>query len=197
MVQYRAVRTLATILFLPFAAMAARVVVAPMPESPFADTEVSTNVAVNVDCERRREVVLRFAVDGNAASNCIQVAFGRDADGNGVLDEDEEETLYGWRAGRYFAESFPDRLRVYETAADASHCDFTVSLQLRKGEGLRKFAASDATGAAVLTNLSASAQGWLYSPRWNMMRITRRGPGAPREWMACDSRSHFMNVIVR
>ena len=101
-------RTLATILLLPFAAVAARVVVAPMEVSPFADTEVSTNVAINVDCERRREVALHFAVDGNAASNCIQVAFGRDADGNGVLDEGEEETLYGWRAGRYFAESFPD-----------------------------------------------------------------------------------------
>ena len=118
-------RTLATILFLPFAAMAARVVVAPMPESPFADTEVSTNVAVNVDYARKCEVVVRLAVDGNAASNCIQVAFGCDADGNGVLDEDEEETLYGWRAGRYFAESFPDRLRVYEPTADASLCNFT------------------------------------------------------------------------
>ena len=201
MVQYKDMKKLPVMMLLalgaPFAAMAARVVVAPMEVSPFADTEVSTNVAINVDCERKCEVALRFAVDGDAASNCIQVAFGRDADGNGVLDEDETETLYGWRAGRYFAESFPDRLRVYERAADASLCDFTVSLQLRKGEGLRRFAASDASGAAVLTNLSASAQSWLYSPRWNMMRITRRGPGAPREWMACDSRSHFMNVIVR
>jgi len=186
-----------TLMLLPFAAMAARVVVAPMPESPFADTEVSTNVAVNVDCERKCEIAVRLAVDGNAASNCIQVAFGRDADGNGVLDEDEEETLYGWRAGRYFAESFLDRLRVYETAADNSHCDFTVSLQLGKGEGLRRFAVTDASGAAVLTNLSAPTQSWLYSPHWNMMRITRRGPGTPREWLTCDSRSHFMNVIVR
>ena len=140
---------------------------------------------------------MRLAVEGYAASNCIQVAFGRDGDGNGILDYDEDETVYGWWAGRYFAESCPDRLRIYEAASDGAHCDFTVSLRLRKGEGLRKFAAVDASGAAVLTNLSASAQSWLYSPRWNMMRITRRGPGAPREWLTCDSRSHFMNVIVR
>ena len=102
-----------------------------------------------MDCERRCEVAVRLAVEGYAASNCIQVAFGRDGDGNGILDYDEDETVYGWWAGRYFAESCPDRLRVYEAASDGAHCDFTVSLRLRKGEGLRKFAAVDAAGAAL------------------------------------------------
>ena len=197
LVQYVAVRIFATALLLPFAAVGARVTVAPMEVSQYLDTEVSTNVAVNVDSERRCEVAVRLAVDGNAASNCIQVAFGCDGDGNGILDFDEDETVYGWWAGRYFAESYPNRLRVYEAASDGAHCDFTVSLRLSKGAGLRKFAAVAASGAAVLTNLSAEAQSWLYSPRWNMMRVTRRGPGSPREWLTCDSRSHFMNVIVR
>ena len=47
MVKYKPVRTLATLLFLPFAAVGARVAVAPMEISPYLDTEVSTNVAIN------------------------------------------------------------------------------------------------------------------------------------------------------
>ena len=83
MVQYKPVKALATLLLLPIAAVAARVEFAQQGMPEFADTEVSTNVAIVADSDRMCEIAVRFAV--GSASNCLQVAFGRDADGDGIL----------------------------------------------------------------------------------------------------------------
>ena len=70
----------------PCAVFAARVEVTPVPMPQDIVTEVvATNFAFNVDCDSLRGIELRFLLDG-CASNCLQVAFGRDEDGNGVLD---------------------------------------------------------------------------------------------------------------
>ena len=182
---------------MPFAAFARTIVVPPGAVPEHADTEVSTNMPFVVDGERTREIKMRFALDG-CASNCIQVAFGRDADGDGVLGADEAETLYGWRNGRYFAESVTEGLRVEE--ADSGNVDsrvFAINLRLKKGEGLRYFTATNDMGVAIFTNLNATVQNWLYKPDWNMMRVTRRGPGVPAEWFSCDLSSHFFYIKLR
>ena len=155
------------------AALARTIVVPPaMPE--YADTEVSTNIAFNADDAHMREFEMRFALDGGM-SNCVQVAFGKDADGDGVPGADEAETLYGWRTGRYFAESVAEGLRIEE--ADSGNVNsrvFAINLRLKKGEGLRYFTATNDMGVAIFTNLNATVQNWLYKPDWNMMRVTRR-----------------------
>ena len=60
-----------------------------------------------------------------------------------------------------------------------------------------RFAATNGVGVAVFTNLSATAQGWLYKPDWNMMRVTRRGPGVPAEWFTCDLSSYYLYILMR
>ena len=181
----------------PFIVSARTIVVPPVPAPELADTEVSTNIPFSASDRRFREMEMRFALDGGAASNCIQVAFGRDADGDGVLGADEAETLFGWRNGRYFAENMPGGFRVEEAAPDGGTSRvFTVGFRLSKGRGLRHFTATNETGVAVFTNFSASAQGWLYSPEWNMMRVTRRGPGVPAEWFTVETFSHLFSVTI-
>ena len=169
----------------------------PQPVSPYADTEVSTNLPVRVSDEDSRGMGLQFALDG-CVSNSVQVAFGRDSNGDGVLGVDETETLYGWRNGRYFVESMTEGVRIEE--ADSSgepSCAFVMSLHLSKGRGLQHFSATNVLGTAILTNVSASAQSWLYQPDWNMMRVTRRGPGIPAEWFVCDVLSQFFYMTFR
>ena len=185
-------RSLALLLFaLTGSVFASTIVVPPAPVPEFADTEVSTNIAVRVSDEQAQEIGMSFALYGASISNCLQVAFGRDVDGDGVLGVNESETLFGWRNGRYFAENMSGGVRVEEAASDGGTSRvFMVSFRLSKGRGLRHFTATNETGIAVFTNFSASAQGWLYSPEWNMMRVTRRGPGVPDEWFTCDIRSH-------
>ena len=185
-------------LVMPFAAHAGTTLVfPPQPVSPYANTEVSTNLPVRVSDEDSRGMELQFALDG-CVSNSVQVAFGRDSNGDGVLGVDETETLYGWRNGRYFVESMTEGVRIEE--ADSSgepSCAFVMSLHLSKGRGLQHFSATNVLGTAILTNVSASAQSWLYQPDWNMMRVTRRGPGIPAEWFVCDILSPFFYMTFR
>lgn len=172
-------------------AFARTIVVPPVPAPDFADTEVSTNIAVQVSDEQAQEIKMCFALQGTSVSNCIQVAFGRDADGDGILGADEAETLFGWRNGRYFAESMADGIRVEEAANGSTTSRvFTVGFRLSKGRGLRHFTVTNEMGVAVFAKFSASAQGWLYSPEWNMMRVTRRGPVVLDECFSCDIRPH-------
>ncbi len=182
---------------MPFAAFARTTVVSPPPVSPYADTEVSTNLPFRASDEDTRGMELRFLLDG-CVSNSVQVAFGRDRNCDGVLGVDETETLYGWRNGRYFAESMTEGVRIEEAdSSGAPSCAFVMGLRLSKGRGLRHFSATNELGSAILTNVSASAQSWLYQPDWNMMRVTRRSPGIPAEWFACDILSHFFCMTFR
>lgn len=80
------------------------------------DTESSTNVAFNV----RRNDVKVFDVrieQASSVSNCVQVAFGRDADADGDLSPDEADLVLGWRAGRYFVEDVSAEERTFEPNA--------------------------------------------------------------------------------
>ena len=179
-------------------ALAARIEVPPAAPPEFADTEVSTNIQFSASDRRFREIEMRFSLDGGAVSNCIQVAFGRDMDGDGVLGADEAETLFGWRNGRYFAESVSRGGRVEEDAVfgGADYCSFSVDMRLARGRGLAHFSATNGLGEAVLSNLSAADREWLYDPEWNLLRVTRRGPGAPGEWFAVETYSHLFSVTI-
>ena len=68
----------------PCVVLAVRIEVLPQPVSPFADTEVTTNISFGAANGHVRYLELAFALDG-CASNCVQVAFGHDANGDGVL----------------------------------------------------------------------------------------------------------------
>ncbi|MBR2837754.1 MAG: hypothetical protein IKE55_03120 [Kiritimatiellae bacterium] len=175
----------------------AGVAVGPLPQADFADTEVSTNLAFAAG--DNHVVEMTFALHGECVSNCLQVAFGRDADCDGILGPDESEALFGWRNGRCFAENAPEGIRVEEAADDvgATSRVFTAGFRISRARGLRRFAVVGEDGAAVFTNLSASAEGWPCRIVWDTMRVTRRGPGVPDEWFSCDVRPGYFVLRLR
>lgn len=176
---------------------AATIAIPPVPPPTFADTEVSTNIAIRADDDHARSIEITFALPGDCASNCLQVAFGRDLDENGLLDFDETTTLFGWRNGRRFAEGVMAGVRIEEeTSGIATSRAFTVGMELSKGSGLRNFSAVDESDAPAFADLAANPPAWLYDPAWNMMRVTRRGPGVPAEWFSCAIRPHFISMIL-
>ena len=69
-----------------------------VPPSDFVDAEAATNVVFDAgDVYARR---LDIALELNAAaSNDVIVAFGHDADTNGVLERAEADLLVGWEGG--------------------------------------------------------------------------------------------------
>ena len=181
------------LVLLPLAAWGLRVEVPPMaPEH--ADTEATTNVAFGAARVGAREVELRF-VSGGSPSNCVQAAFGFDADGDGVLSFEETDAAYGLRNGRVFAEDVKSGVRTEEDGGASGVLE--VRMRLSRDSRPELFAATNGNGAAALAGLSASAPDWLWRPEWNLMRVTRRGPGVPAERFACGIGHGGIYLIVK
>ncbi len=185
-------------LLLPSVAFAKQFSVSPMPASPYADTEVTTNIVFNGRRTDVKEVEIKFILECTS-SNCIQVAFGTDEDGDGKLAFQETDALYGWRNGRYFVEDVRSGMR-YEDPATSEDSDgirtFAVNMRTARDYVPKTFSAQ-VDGADIFTNLAATVPAWLYRPKWNVMRITRRGPGASAEWFSCDIGYSFFVITVR
>ena len=158
-------------------------------------TEVSTNIPFNAVRSDVREVRMHFTFEG-VSSNCIQVAFGRDADGDGVLSFGETDAVYGWRNGRYFAEDVKAGVRTEEPEAATGHA-LSVRMRMTKESLLAHFAATNGVGVALLGDIASSVPEWIYRPEWNLMRVTRRGPGVPAECFLCDVKYNEFFLIMR
>ena len=190
-------RALSTALavFVSALAFGLHVEVRPGAAPECASTEVSTNIAFNAVRGDVRDVRMHFAFDG-VPSNCVQVAFGRDADGDGVLSFDETDAVYGWRNGRYFAEDVKAGVRTEEPEAATGRA-LSVRMRMTKESLPAHFAATNGVGVAVLGDIASSVPTWVYRPEWNLMRVTRRGPGVPAEWFRSDIKYDELFIIMR
>ena len=168
----------------------------PLPEPVHADTEVTTNFPFNAV----RSDALAFGVSmefAGTASNCVQVAFGRDADCDGDLAPEETRLLLGWRAGAYFIEDAASGERVSEPAASGGasrRLDLHVTLD--RAFRPRAAAATNETGAC-LAQVLADAPAWLYGTDWNLMKVTRRGVDAIGETVRVECRYRFFRISIR
>jgi len=170
-------------------ASAKEFVVPPMSASSYADTEVTTNIAINTQRFDVKEFALNIFFEA-ASSNNIQVAFGCDEDENGILSFSETDAVYGYRNGRCVIEDVKNAVRYEEVVADG-RANFNIRMRMRKDYAPKEFSTSVGT-SQIFTDFSSDVHSWLYQPKWNLMRVTRRGAGAPVEWLSCDIKySHF------
>ena len=105
-----------------------------LPEPSHADTEVWTNVpcAQLLSDVREFETVLDFT---GTASNCVQVAFGRDDDGNGDLSKRETGLVVGWRAGDWFIEDVKGGRRFRESSSYGGAETRRLEFRVAAGDG--------------------------------------------------------------
>ena len=183
---------------LPFVAPGKQISVSPLPVSPYADTEVSTNIVFNKFRSDVKEFELKFTLDCSP-SNCIQVALGTDMNGDGDLSFAETGVVYGWRNGRYFIEDVVAGKR-YQQSNDADERTgaqvFSVNMHTTR-DYLPKTFLSNIDGVSAFTNLSTTVPTWLYQPKWNLMRITRRGISTPSEWFSCKIGYSYFYITIR
>jgi hypothetical protein len=172
------------------------VTVPVLPESGFADTEVSTNVAFNATRSDARSFGVSMAFLGTE-SNCVQVAFGHDDNGDGDLSAVETCFAIGWRGGAYFIEDVPGRLR-FEEGADVERTarQLVLDISLNKDYAPKHMTASNECGACF-SALSASVPSWLYSKDWNLMKVTRRGVDTALESIDVECRYKFFRIVIR
>lgn len=158
------------------------VVPAALPPAVHADTETVTNVpfATALDVAGR----LSFGLVCRAtASNNVEVAFGRDSDGNGMLDVGEEDCIVGWDCGAWFVREGADGEALTVVPDQSPTGDVrTLSWRLRVGaDGTPSRLDARTDGATVFGALADAPPAWLHSPSWNLLRLTGRGLDASLE----------------
>ena len=183
--------------FFASAAFARQIVIPALPVSLFADTEVSTNVVIHEGRTDVRNVQIHFQLEGTPTNN-LEVAFGCDANTNGVLDVWEIETVYGWRAGRYFVENVRAWERIETEAAVNALCG-VLDVHLEHGPDFapRRFTATCGGETAFVGLSTTPPPTWLFRREWNMARVVRRGVGTPSEWVRCDIKHNSFALKVR
>ena len=93
-------RALPLLLFsLALAALAGEVALPEVSAARFADTESVTNAALPARAMASARLVRCTVELAASASNCVEVAFGRDANGDGSLVGDEVAMRLGWDSG--------------------------------------------------------------------------------------------------
>lgn len=166
------------------------------PVAPFPDPETATNVSFNAtrNDTRRFGVTLELA---GSVSNCVDVAFGRDADGDGDLAPEESDLVLGWSGGAWTLEDVASDRR-YEESASGTPGLRRISLSVATDGDLVPVRAgiTNETGACF-SELAAGAPRWFFRPEWNLMKVTRRGLDTDGAWCRVKSSYNSFRVIVR
>ena len=158
-------RRVLTVLLLASAALmaraGARVVVQSLPEPIRPLAEAETNVIFNVGLATDNKWTLSIEL-GAAISNSVEIVFGCDADGNGVLGVDEGELCIGWDCGEWF---WRDRRSnaACRVEGTAQRLDMTLYLRDREAKSL----ASSVFPPVVSPTC--------FNPDWNLARVVSRG----------------------
>jgi hypothetical protein len=168
-----------------------------LPESEFCDTEVFTNVAFNAVRNDARHFGVSMAFMGTE-SNCVQVAFGHDADGDGNLEAVETGFVLGWRGGAYFIEDAAGQNRLVEPTVGVAHADrrFVLSAKLNAHSVPVQVSVSNECGACFAV-LSENVPSWIFNRKWNLMKVTRRGVEATSESVDVECRYSFFRIVIR
>ena len=143
------------------------VTIPELPQSAFADTEVSTNIAFAVDRAMMTRIEFAVALDATPTNN-VEVAIGTDANGDGNLAPEEAAYVFGYDCGRWFTrvgELFDCSIVQLD---GAGRLEKTFILKMRK---------RDTT--------------------WNLVKVTRRGCGATCELVKAEGRKPGFKLEVR
>lgn len=148
---------------------------APLPQPEWVDAGACTNVALSA---LPASGVLSFSLSfAPGPSNNVEVAFGADIDGDGVLSPDERRMEAGWDRGAWFMRCAEGEAVVRSAQpSEGVTRDFKWALRLRGGRVPSRLSAT-VDGTPLFSEVTSAPPGWLYEPEWNMACVIVRGTG--------------------
>ena len=153
------------LMLVPTVAVAATV--GSLPQSEYADTEVSTNIvfAVSFDAMSR----LEFALSLDASpTNCVEAAIGTDTDTDGNLSPEETDYTVGYRCGKWFQRDAIADAETETTETHTGRIERMFTLRKRK-----------------------------LNPAWNLLKVARRGVAEIGEVALVEGKKPGAALIVR
>ena len=120
-------------------------------------------------------------------TNCVQVALGRDADGDGDLSPEETGALFGWRAGRSFVEDAAtgERFLGAERLADDERA-LSVAVEADDDSWLSRTVSISEDGEPAFADAAGAARA--FAGGWDTVKATRRGALPQGESISIDQR---------
>ena len=162
--------------------LATALAVPSMPSPEYDDCEVVTNCVFDASRQDAKEFAVRIELDATP-SNGVEVVFGRDADGDGILSRTEEAMTIGFDCGEWKV--------VNLVTGDKFTCDgasgraaLDWKLRLNENRSPRSLAAT-VNGQPTFTQL-ATPPPFLFDPTWNAAKIIRRGQSDPNLRVECS-----------
>ena len=165
-------RFFATFLLLP--AVAFGVTVESLPQSEYADTEVSTNIPFEVSFNAMSRMNFSISLEASP-TNCVEVSIGADANADGNLSPEEAAYAFGFDCGRWFKRCAADDSEAVET---------------------------DNFGQTVFVTSGRVERNFLLKKRrmdesWNLAKVTRRGKAEVCELATVEGARPGAALIVR
>ena len=170
-------KALSTFLVVCVSATACAAMVSPtLPVAEWPDCEAAANAALpSATWQRRGHFDVHLSVA--AGTNLVQLAFGRDADGDGELSRAETALVMGRGVGEAFVEDVAARTRYAEPLPPCAG---------RRGLGLRVFLnaagaptgliATNEAGVAVFSEWRHAPPAFCFDPSWDTVRVVSAGP---------------------
>ena len=138
-----------------------------LPQSAFADTEVSTNIVFVVERPAMTRIEFTVALDATPTNN-VEVAIGTDANSDGNLAVEEAAYVFGYDCGAWFARS----------------------------AGLEGLGSLEGLGGGRVEKTFVLKRRQLDTA-WNLVKVTRRGCGAVCELVEAKGRKPGFKLEVR
>ena len=143
------------------------VTVSALPQSEYADTEVSTNIAFAVERPAMTRIEFTVALDATPTNN-VEVAIGTDANSDGNLAVEEAAYVFGYDCGAWFARS----------------------------AGLECLGSLEGLGGGRVEKTFVLKRRQLDTA-WNLVKVTRRGCGAVCELVEAKGRKPGFKLEMR
>ena len=153
------------LMLVPTVAVAATV--GSLPQSEYADTEVSTNIAFAVSFDAMSRLEFTLSLDASP-TNCVEASIGTDADNDGNLSPEETDYTVGYRCGKWFQRDAVADAETETTEPHTGRIERMFTLRKRK-----------------------------LNPAWDLVKITRRGVAEIGEVTLVEGKKPGAALIVR
>ena len=165
----------------------------------FADTEVSTNVAMRAWGENTRLFNVSLSFDATPSNN-VQVAFGTDESADDNLSDEETGLTLGWDCGSWFVSGSAVSNR-FAAAPAGAETRKELSLRISLGaDGLpRKLELADGTSPLAFAgiDLSPPPPAWMFSKDWNLLKVVARGTDEQNEQITVVLSNDAVMLLLR
>ena len=162
--------------------LAAALVMPSMPPLEYDDCEVVTNCVFDTSRGDAKMFALKIELDATS-SNGVEVVFGRDADGDGLLSRTEETMSVGYDCGEWKVVNLVSGDK-FSSAGTSGRTALDWKLRLNGNRTPRSLAVT-VNGQSAFTQL-VTPPPFLFDSTWNAAKIIQRGQSDPNLQVVCS-----------